>query len=663
MGENSLAGRAARPRGGSWLREILLDRLTLVILLWVITAFVLRPIAMAAHYGAVEGIPGWLAANTGSGALARLSGSLQVASLAGLILVLALGHVRLVHIHPNLSPRQGFLIAVGYGVALTVGYLVFVWTPVTAVSLMLHDTFIFYDAIHRIEEGQRPSVDFPTPLGAAMLYLPWLGYKLSGGYAGSIEISSAIVALGLCVACAQGAAARHGPAVTAVLVTAVFLIVVPSMLEGYGAPVSVSLEDGELQPVRGEYANAMFYNRWGWGALIAFFAFLTPRKLAERAPLAEIVTLGLMLAFLFWLKLSYFMIGGAAALLYAFLGTRPWRTLAIGGGVAAAGILLVALFTGNLFAYVFDILQTGKVSGARFANVAELIKISALHLLIAVAPFVALAVLKKLTATDVWIAGLMVGGTLFIINQNAQSSGLPTLLVVSAYAIWRVRQEERGLVLLAALAFALPASVYVLERGAGLLAQTTLARREEARPQAPWASIPALARVYTQEREDLLAPLLKAEDERTRTVAFANTALYGRRQFLRSGEYLVTMQAGLEELRPVLDQNESVAVLDFASPLAFLAGARSPKGFWITFDDGRTISEDVHPDAEQLLGDADHVMAPRLFVEPDTAMRLRQLYRDWLDENYAERVETLYWTRWSHRKPGLRGATQAELIP
>jgi hypothetical protein len=33
-----------------------------------------------------------------------------------------------------------------------------------------------------------------------------------------------------------------------------------------------------------------------------------------------------------------------------------------------------------------------------------------------------------------------------------------------------------------------------------------------------------------------------------------------------------------------------------------------------------------------------------------TANLMRDLYGGWLDANYGTRVETAYWTRWSHRK-------------
>lgn len=650
---------APPPRPQTLLIRALGDRITWIALLWIVLAFVLRPAAMAAHYGDGAGLSAWFLQNLDTVARARVAGILQWASLAGLILLLALGHVRYLTAAPGRARTfvGRFAAAGAYAGAFTIGYIAFIWTPVTAVSLMLHDTFIFYDAIYRIDHGQRPSVDFPTALGAAMLYLPWLGSKIAGGYGGAIELSSAIVCFFLCLACAQACASRHGAAISAVLVAAVFLIVVPVMLEGYDAPGSQTFEGGEFTSVADDFANAMFYNRWGWGALIAVFAFLTPRE--GKTPIAEIVTLGLLLTFLFWLKLSYFVVAAAAAVIYAFLGAKPWRTLMIGGGVAMAGTLLVAIFTGNLLAYIADVLAVGRVSGMRVADLAPLIRGNLLELLVAVAPAMALAILGKIKPQDLWITGLILLGTLFVINQNAQTSGMPTMLVAAAYAVWRLRGDDnRALVLLAVFAFALPAATYIMDRASGLLGQTTIARREEARPPTPWSAIPALKRVHAQEHEDMLTAVQSASTEIERTNAFRNMALYGRRQFLRSGEYLNSHIAAMKDLRAVMQPGDSVVELDFSSPLAFLLNARPAKGFWITFDDGRTIDGKTFPKPEELFADADHVMSPRLFVEPDTAVRLRTLYSDWLDAHYAVRVETPYWTRWSKRPSQPSATTQ-----
>jgi hypothetical protein len=103
------------------------------------------------------------------------------------------------------------------------------------------------------------------------------------------------------------------------------------------------------------------------------------------------------------------------------------------------------------------------------------------------------------------------------------------------------------------------------------------------------------------------------------------------------------------------------------NPFPFLMNVRPPKGGWLTLHKNRTISEAMHPAPEVMFNDTDHVMIAKMSMVQSTADLLRDIYGEWLDANYSEKVDTLYWTRWSHRKPPLRGAmgrpTQSSLIP
>ncbi len=645
------AGRLARA-SLAVLRFTFSDRVGLTLLAWLVLAFGLRPIAMAAHHGEQAGLAGWLTRTLQQADIAQTAGMLQWASLAGLVLMVALLHVRVSHSDPRLfvSTRGRLMLGLAYAAAMTIGYLAFVWTANTTVALMLHDSFIFFDGVYRIEAGQVPSKDFPTALGAASLYLPALAVKLIGGYAGAVELASALVSVSLCAVCALASARRHSPGVTAVLVGVVFLMVAPTILEGYPSPSSFTLEGDDITIINGEFAQAMFYNRWGWGALVAVFAFLTPRRDGAQAPLSEIIALGLVLAFLFHLKLSYFVVGAAAAVLYAFLGAQPWRTLAIGGGVAAGVSLGVGLLIGNLFEYIRDVLEVAKISGGRALGLAALIQDNIVPLLAACAPIALVGLTRRGRSEDIWIVALIVLGTLFVVNQNAQSTGLPTLLSLAAYGVWRAGEgRHRAVRLSAALTFGVLSFAYVMDRGAALLDHTTLARREEARQPAPWSSIPVLRNIHVQERENMLAAFETASSQDDIRRAFLKAAFYGRRQFIRTGEYLMTLQAAMDELKPVMRASDSVAVMDFSNPLPFLMGARAPRGYWITFDSHRTISKTVHPAPEKLFADVDHVMVPKMAVEPNTAVLMQQLYGDWLATHYVERVETKYWVRYSGR--------------
>src|SRR5689334_22506869 len=170
MTDQAIAARGLPGRAMAAARFLMADRLGLIFLVWLVLAFGARGALMDAHAGAAGGIADWLRARLETGQLARLAGAVEWASLAGPLLLVSLVRVRLGARGLLEGFRARFGMAAAYGFALTGGYLVFIWTPVTAVSLMLHDAFIFFDAIYRIDAGQRPSIDFPTPLGAAMLY-------------------------------------------------------------------------------------------------------------------------------------------------------------------------------------------------------------------------------------------------------------------------------------------------------------------------------------------------------------------------------------------------------------------------------------------------------------------------------------------------------------
>ena len=185
-----------------------------------------------------------------------------------------------------------------YALLLMAGYLAFLWSPVSVFTIITHDSLIFFDSTYRISNGLVPSSDFPTALGAAQLYLPAWAAWVIGGYGGSIELASVWVALGLGVACAAIGAQRMPVAITALLLGVVFLVTVPAaMLERWGGE-SQTLVNGETEILADNLSWAMFYNRWGWAALIPVFMVLVPRTDRTTAPpITEIAVLAAVLTF------------------------------------------------------------------------------------------------------------------------------------------------------------------------------------------------------------------------------------------------------------------------------------------------------------------------------------------------------------------------------
>ncbi len=653
------------------VRFVATDRLGLLIVIWGLLAFVARPIMLAAHAGAA----GWPMSAIRGGMtpvnLAHAASVIQWASFAGLLALVVISHIRFAAAKGegalgSLTAR--FWLSASYATLLAIGYLVFLWSPVSVFTLITHDSLIFFDSTYRISNGLTPSIDFPTALGAAQLYLPAWAAWLIGGYAGSVELASVWVALALGLACAWIGSSRFSIGVTGTLIGIVFLVTVPAaLLEQWGGD-SQTLVNGETEVLADNLSYAMFYNRWGWAALIPLFMVLAPRRESDEAPgLAEVAVLAAVLAFMFWLKATYFVIGVAGAGVYACLNSKPIRTLAWGSGLTAGMVLLVGIFTGNLVAYINDLIFAGQVSGTRTESLLGLIRMNLQDMLFAVAPLAVLAALGRFTWRDLLAGGFIMAACLFIINQNGQLKNMSALIVLAAYGTVRVLQEEGGqrMARVAAIgAFSMLAGAVVLERSFVLIDQAYATLREQARPPAPWAREVALRNVYIPERESLFnraVNMSETPDDRLHNVWLSGQL--GRRQELRQGEYMETLMAGVDDLKTVAKPGESITTLDMTNPFPFLMNARVPKGAWLTVHKNRTISEEKHPHAEVLFADTDHVMIAKMSMVQSTADLMRDIYSPWLDEHYADRVETTYWTRWSHRKPGLRPATQMALIP
>lgn len=652
------------------LRFLATDRYGLLLLLWGVVAFAVRPALLAAHAGAAGSPYAEIRNAMDPVALAHTASVIQWVAFTGLIALAVIAHIRYSAANPAAfaSDASRFRIAAAYALLLMAGYLLFLWSPASVFTIITHDSLIFFDSTYRISNGLVPSSDFPTALGAAQLYLPAWAAWLIGGYGGSVELASVWVAAGLGLACAAIGAQRMPLAVTAVLLGVVFLVTVPAaMLERWGGE-SQTLINGETEILADNLSWAMFYNRWGWAALIPLFMVLVPRRDRSTAPaIGEIAVLAAVLTFLFWLKVSYFAAGLGAAALYAFLNPGMWRTLAIGGGITAAGIVAIGLMTGNLLAYINDILLAGKVSGARTESILGLIRRNMLEILFAVAPMGILAAMGRFNWRDGLVAGFIILASMFVINQNGQLENLTALIVLAAYGAVRVMAEvdvNKVARIAAAGAFGMLAASQLLDRGMVLIDHAYAILREEAREPAEWSSLPAFRNVHVPERESMFnRAIAKSDTPEARIHNIWLSGQYGRRQELRQGEYMETLLAGMEDLAPVVKRGETVTTLDMTNPFPFLMNLRAPEGGWLTLHMNRTISEDVHPTPEAMFADADHVMIAKMSMVQSTADLMMDLYGPWLDENYGTRVETLYWTRWSHQKPPLRPRDSAALIP
>ncbi|MBI1361446.1 MAG: hypothetical protein GC155_14305 [Alphaproteobacteria bacterium] len=646
------------------LRFLVTDRIGLVGLLWAVLAFVVRPALLSIHHGGGGDVGAFLRESFDPLSLSQLVGGVQWVCFAGCLVIVAMAHVRYSATAGALSERARFMVSAGYAAVLAGAYLVFLWGPVSVFTLMMHDSFIFFDSTHRVLQGQTPSVDFPTPLGAVAIYLPALAAKLIGGYAGSVELASAAVALLLGLACAWASMRRFPTAVSVLLVVSIFLVATPATLLDKWGGDSFTFLGKDAFLLTDNLTWAMFYNRWAWAGLIAAFAFLAPPVRPAAPAIAEIAVLAAILAFLFYLKLTYFIVAGAGAVIYATTNPRPLRTLGVGAGLSLAIVLLVGVATGTLTAYLGDVFAVTKVSGNRSGMLFLAIRRNLTDILLATTPMAVLAASRNVTTKDVAVGGFMLVASIFVINQNAQYTGICSLISLGAYGVSRVWavSPDRMSCFAAMGSFLMLAASPLLSGSMTMMDQVSAARREEVRPAAEWSDVLALKGVYIAERESALAPLEKAATPERRRELLPLIGALGRRQDLRQGEYMHVVMAGVADLRGAMRPGDSIVTLAMSNPFPALLDARDAKGASLSLQSNRTVDDTTYPKPEDMFRDADHVMIPRVSMVSSTSELMNELYGSWLTAHYEEHVDSAYWSRWSRRKSADDASSSLETV-
>ena len=209
------------------------------------------------------------------------------------------------------------------------------------------DLLVFFGQINALEHGQVPYRDFRTSMGALPFYLPWLGYRLVGGYASALELGG-LLATALLLPCVVVALrARFG------LPTALALLLCLT------AMVAAPFDHGHHLP-----SHMGFYNRWSAAALAALFLFVVParQRASPTVTMVEGAAIAALLLFLFFTKASYFAIGFAFTVGFgAALGMFRQAAL-IGAAAFALVVGAVHGATGVIDDYLAELAHSSNVS-------------------------------------------------------------------------------------------------------------------------------------------------------------------------------------------------------------------------------------------------------------------------------------------------------------
>jgi hypothetical protein len=354
------------------------------------------------------------------------------------------------------------------------------------------------------------------------------------------------------------------------------------------------------------YSFAMSYNRYGWSAftVLALILFLPPHDDSIRRDVAEMAVASCLLMAMFYLKVTYYVVGTAAlgvALIISLHVRRRWK------GWATCALLAALLpAVPHNWAYIADVVAGARAGGIRDSvaeHVTNFLANGAEYAPYAAAFAIALWMWRHGTARLRLPAAtaFLLGTAALLLSQNSQAHGLPAAVVVAFlfYDVLRQRKTRRrpggSLSMLTALLF------FPL-----LAIATSAASLAGYRAKA---ADPTLHIVYATNLQGLAVPA----DRRNVLSAFAlgssqyrllNLARSVKTRFeLTSAEYVETL---MEAASLLANDQGGIVVLDQVNPLPFMLGLAPPRGGNLWSGAGAPVQP-----PEQVFAGADYVLIPK----------------------------------------------------
>jgi hypothetical protein len=505
-----------------------------------------------------------------------------------------------------------------------------------------NDLMIFFDGAHRFLSGQLPNVDFHTPLGALTVVLPAFGLWMSGlgGMMPWATVAFAVVFMPFLIYICRS----RLPLVYALGfgIYAILLVI---------APVNVGEQVDNT-------SFAMFYNRFGYALLSLLFLLALPTKDGvQRRTLDGVAAAGLLLL-MFYLKISYFMLGAAFILGLALL-TRP-RLPAIGALLATAAVIaLVHVFWGGTATYLGDIGIAAEASGAVRGTLFTLSRVVLLNFMAVVIflAVIAIALVRGVRWEIILLCLCMAAAGVLLLNQNAQVIGIVTLIPAALVATLAPGRDEPHLnafwpqlasALMVAALVVPPATVSLVTIG---YFSVRSARAQSVGPyEARFAGV--IADEGASDAFEVGADVQRAAYRTGQpTIEMYNKMRNQRfKQVFSQPEYLRTLEDGVRLLGSDPRLSGKVFVFDMGNPFNALLGREPPAGVDAWNHNGRTMTAALYRPPEKMLADVDVVLVPKVSTELSTTQLMEQVYGPYLKRRFQLLATSDYWYAYGQRR-------------
>lgn len=516
-------------------------------------------------------------------------------------------------------------------------FAVTLWSDGVLVHVTHHDLWFMLDAFQRVSEGQRPHLDFSTPVGPAF-YAPMALFPDPTARS-VLELEVLVASLLLAIALPTLRTRLLGP----LLLVAVLLVVLSA------------LTPRKLGRAPEIYSHLALYNQWGFAALIliAVVALVPPRMPSPREQALTSMVVGAALAFLLLLKVTYF--AGAAGLLGLGVVLRSVSLRFAVYAVAVFFFCLVAaaLMGADLPAYWNDLRSSVEAS----ANAPKLSRDKLMSFAFEGASYgLAVAVvfwLARPMAPIPWLmfwwpallaaAALLVGGAVLSVQNNPlqECPLFPAAVLIAAELARRRTDASAGS---RWLQVARVAPVLLLVGYPSFLNAGATVSHAIATHSAGGCRLDALQ--HTPGADVMFPP-----------DAQISPGCDGRLVHLQDWEtrYLVEnaerLADGMALLRNYGEPEDVVFAFDFANPYPFLLDAPSPTGALIWWDPDRTFSASHHPDPERLFRDVDVLLTPHPGSLADYAgAPMIAIYGDVVAREFESVADGDTWRLWRRKQ-------------
>jgi hypothetical protein len=488
------------------------------------------------------------------------------------------------------------------------------------------DLLFNLSAAWQFHYGHVPHVDFHDALGWLNFWLTDAGFYFYGPSPRAIIVGSIIVAAAL-LAAGCFVAWRRLPLLASALFV-VFCCLIALMPANVGDPPNA-------------YSFAMTYNRYCWSALsiLALILFLPPSN-GRRGDIADVGIAGGLLLAMYYLKISYFLVGLAAVPL-ALLVCPHVRVLWRGWIVMAVLVTANALAPYN-HAYLLDILAAIKAGGVRhnftfklmqfFTNPAE----PATYL----AGLVAAIWLWRSGAAPLRLpvaAAYLIGSGVALVLQNAQETGIPAAMVIAFLIYDALRQRSastrlQGVAAAPLLLLAFPLA-YIATSALSLVAYRINADSDKMVQVVDRTNLKGLA--VPAEPDGLLAAF--AAGNGGYALFNRSRAVFPQHE-LSPFEYVQTILEAADLMAGKRYRRGGIALLDQVNPMAFMLGLPPVRGVNLWLGDTHEV-----PPVERFFADVDYVLIPKFSTHSPTTDVLAAAYTPFLEQHFLYSEERPSW--------------------